>query len=231
MKRRDLLIGLAAVPLAGGCAARAPAWVRRSTGRYTREFALPPTPGPGGPPLDAVLHARRSIRAYRTEPLHVATIGRLLWAGQGVTSRDGKRTAPSAGMSYPLELYVVTAGELMHYLPDAHRVQVRDVADLRPGLVDAAGGQAEIATAPAVLVLAAAPSRTQRKYGSRGTSFVEREAGHAAQNILLQATALGLGAVPIGSIDPSAAAAVLGLPPDQVVLYAIPVGHVPPGSG
>jgi SagB-type dehydrogenase family enzyme len=229
VKRRDLLIGLAAVPLAGGCAARAPSWVRRSTGRYTREVTLPP-PVLGGPPLDEVLHARRSIRSYRAEPLPVATLGRLLWAGQGLTSSDGKRTAPSAGMIYPLELYVVTPQELMHYLPHAHSVQVRDVADLRPGLVEAAGGQAELGSAPAVLVLAAVPARTQRKYGARGTSFVDREAGHAAQNILLQATALGLGAVPIGSIDPSRAAVVLGLPPGQLVLYAIPVGHVDPGA-
>ena len=53
------------------------------------------------------------------------------------------------------------------------------------------------------------------------------EVGHAAQNILLQAAALGLAAVPVGSLDPSRAADTLALPADQTVLYLIPVGHVP----
>ena len=51
--------------------------------------------------------------------------------------------------------------------------------------------------------------------------------GHAAQNILLQAAALGLGAVPVGSLDPSRAADTLALPHDQTVLYLTPVGRVP----
>lgn len=226
MKRRDLLIGLAALPLAGGCAAHAPAWVRSATGRFTREIPLP-APVLGGRSLDGVLRARRSVRSYRPEPLRFTTIAQLLWAGQGVTSSDGKRTAPSAGALYPLELYVVTAQQLMHYLPDANRVETRDVADLRPRLQDAAEGQDAIGAAPAVIVMAAVPERTRSRYGTRATSFVDREAGHAAQNILLEATALGLAAVPIGSVDPVGAAEVLGLPPDHVVLYAIPVGRPP----
>jgi nitroreductase len=75
--------------------------------------------------------------------------------------------------------------------------------------------------------LAAVPARTRRKYGARAEAFAQLEAGHAAQNILLQAAALGLAAVPVGSLNPSGAAAVLALPPDQTVLYLIPVGRVP----
>ena len=55
--------------------------------------------------------------------------------------------------------------------------------------------------------------------------LVNREAGHAAQNILLQATALGLAAVPIGGFDPAAVTHLLALPPGQTVLYLIPVGE------
>ena len=58
-------------------------------------------------------------------------------------------------------------------------------------------------------------------------AFVQIEVGHAAQNILLQAAALELAAVPVGSLDPSRAANTLALPTDQTVLYLIPVGHVP----
>ncbi len=84
-----------------------------------------------------------------------------------------------------------------------------------------------MAAAPVVIVVAAVPSRTSGKYGSQAEAFVQIEAGHAAQNILLQAAALGLAAVPVGSLNPSGVAATLALPPDQTVLYLIPVGRVP----
>jgi SagB-type dehydrogenase family enzyme len=137
------------------------------------------------------------------------------------------RAAPSAGALYPLELYVVTPKLVMHYLPDGHQAQTRAASDLRPELKAAAVGQSIITAAPAVVVVAAAPDRTRHKYGAQAEAFVQIEVGHAAQNILLQAAALGLAAVPVGSLDASRAADALALPPDQTVVYLIPVGRVP----
>ena len=117
--------------------------------------------------------------------------------------------------------------QLIHYLPQGHRAETRAVPDLRPGLKAAAFGQPHVGAAPAIIVVAAAPGRTRRKYGARAEAFVQLEAGHAAQNILLQAAARGLAAVPVGSLDPSQAAATLALPTDQTVLYFIPVGLAP----
>jgi SagB-type dehydrogenase family enzyme len=224
VKRRDLLTGVAVAVLAGGCAQQAPPWVRKANARYSKQVALP-APATGGPvSLEQALERRRSERSFRSDPLPIATIGQLLWAGQGITSTDGKRTAPSAGALYPLELYLVTATEVMHYLPRGHRAEVRAGPDLRPELQAAAFGQAPVGAAPDVIVVAAVPDRTRAKYGARAEAFVDREAGHATQNILLQAAAGGLAAVPIGSLDPSRAATALALPSDQTVLYLIPVG-------
>jgi SagB-type dehydrogenase family enzyme len=224
MNRRDLLIGLAAAIGLSGCARRPPSWVRAGGARYGPPEALPAPVTDGATSLERAIAERRSIREFRADPLPLGTLGQLLWAAQGVTSADGKRAAPSAGALYPLELYVVTAGEVLHYLPDGHRIERRAVADLRPRLRDAAFGQRHVGAAPVVIVLAAAEERTTRKYGARGIAFAEREAGHAAQNILLQAAARGLAAVPVGSVDPARAAHVLGLPADQDVRYLIPVG-------
>ena len=47
--------------------------------------------------LEEVLCQRRSIRAYTDEPLTQDEVMKLLWAGQGITSARGLRTAPSAG--------------------------------------------------------------------------------------------------------------------------------------
>jgi SagB-type dehydrogenase family enzyme len=228
MARPDRLAALVMVAvLAAGCAAEAPAWVRSDEGRYGQPVALPAPELDGEVSLEAAIAARRSERTFRDEALSRDVLGQLLWAGQGVTSDDGKRSAPSAGALYPLELYVVTASEVLHYLPDGHRVEVRATPDLRPALQEAALDQTAVGSAPAVVVVAAVRARTRAKYGTRGDDYVQREAGHAAQNLLLQATALGLAAVPIGGIDPAAAAAALALPSDEGVLYLIPVG--PPG--
>lgn len=224
MERRELLTGLAAAGLAAGCASQAPAWVRRAKARYTRQITLPPPSMSGSIALEHAIEQRRSRRTFRPDPLPLATIGQLLWAGQGITGIDGKRAAPSAGAKYPLELYVVTASEVLHYLPQGHRAEIRAQPDLRPELKAAAFGQPHVGAAPVVIVVAAVPSRTTRKYGAPGEAFVQREAGHATQNILLQATARRLAAVPVGSLSPSAAAAALALPPGETVLYFVPVG-------
>jgi hypothetical protein len=91
-----------------------------SEARYTHEIALPKPSVAGAVSLEQAIERRRSVRAFKQDPLPVGAIGQLLWAGQGVTSPDGKRAAPSAGALYPLELYAVTATEVMHYLPHGH---------------------------------------------------------------------------------------------------------------
>jgi SagB-type dehydrogenase family enzyme len=77
-----------------------------------------------------------------------------------------------------------------------------------------------------VFVVTAVYARTERKYGAaRSPRYVHLEAGHAAQNLLLQAVALGLGAVPIGAFDDEGVQEVLGIPEDHRPLYLIPVGR------
>jgi len=86
-------------------------------------ISLPSPKKMGGVSVETALAARRSIRAYTKQPLTMADVGQLLWAAQGVTSPDGKRTAPSAMHRYPLEIAVVAQNVAglpngaYHYLP------------------------------------------------------------------------------------------------------------------
>jgi nitroreductase len=107
-----------------------------------------------------------------------------------------------------------------------------DLCALRavPSTWDRSGGTAgldqdSIREAPAVLVVTAVPSRSAAKHGGRVARYIEPEAGHYAQNVLLQATALDLGAVPIGAFGGAEVATVLHLPADHELLCLIPVGH------
>ncbi|MGF6964907.1 SagB-type dehydrogenase family enzyme [Paraburkholderia sp. WC7.3g] len=220
MKRRELLVALAAGALAESSASLA----QGSQAQYTNEITLPKANVTGTVSLEEAIERRRSVRRFAPKPLPVEAIGQLLWAGQGITSPDGKRAAPSAGALYALELYVVTATEVMHYLPQGHRAETRATSDLRPGLRSVAVDQASVEAAPAVLVVAAEPSRLSQRYGARANLYADLEVGHATQNMLLQAVTLGLVAVTVGAVDGAPAARKLGLPHGQTVVYLIPVG-------
>ncbi len=176
--------------------------------------------------LEEALARRRSVRDFAPAPLSQRELGQLLWAAQGVTSSDGRRTAPSAGALYPLELYVATAAGFFHYDPAHHRLERRTERDLRPALAQAALDQESVREAPAVFVIAAVYARTSQKYGAaRSPRYVHMEAGHAAQNLLLEVTALGLGAVPVGAFRDDPVQRALSLPADEQPLYLLPVGH------
>lgn len=188
-------------------------------------IALPAPVDTAGVTLMHALRHRRSVREFGARPLSLMELSRLLWAAQGVTGPGGQRTAPSAGALYPLELYLSTADGLYHYRPQDHRL-AQVGPDLRSGMQRAALGQEAVGEAPAVFVFAAVYRRTAVKYGGeRGARYVHFEVGHAAQNLLLEAAALGLGAVPIGAFDDARMARALGLPPDHEPVYLIAVGE------
>jgi len=187
---------------------------------------LPPPRQVGDLSLEEALTQRRSVREFSDTPLTADELGQLLWAAQGITSTAGQRTAPSAGALYPLEIYVVTDEGVYHYEPQDHRLVSQVQGDQRSELHAAALRQAAVLNAPAVVVIAAIYERTAQKYGAeRSPRYVHLEAGHAAQNLLLQAVALNLGAVPVGAFEDKKVQEALGLPSDQQPLYLIPVGH------
>jgi SagB-type dehydrogenase family enzyme len=185
---------------------------------------LPQPVTDGSVSLEQALLRRRSIREFTKDELTLAQISQLLWAAQGITDASGFRTAPSAGALYPLELYVATRAGLEHYEPQGHRLARVSDTDGRPALGRAAR-QGTVSDAPAVFVITGVASRTAARYGpTRATRYVNLEAGHAAQNLLLQAVTLGLGAVVVGAFDDGDVLRVLGAE-GQVPLYLIPVGR------
>jgi len=222
-----LLILASALSLAlTGCLPGFPTRVQEVTASpQAEEIALPAPRLKGEMSLEETLTARRSVREFTDEELTLEEISQLLWATQGITAAWGGRTAPSAGALYPLEVYVATADGLYHYVPQGHKAIVESRADLRGELWRAGLSQNAIREAPAVFVITAVYARTAKKYGGRAERYVKLEAGHAAQNLLLQAVALGLGGVPIGAFYDDQVQSALSLPLDHEPLYLIPIGH------
>jgi SagB-type dehydrogenase family enzyme len=172
-----------------------------------------------------VLGHRRSVRAFTRDPVDEASIAHLLWAAQGVTAPWGGRTAPSAGALYPIEVSVATSDGVRRFLPDEGGTVLLTPEDRRPRLAAATGGQQAADLAPALFVLTAVLARASGKYGDRAERYVQLEAGHVCQNVLLEATAMGLGAVPLGAFSDDAVRDAIGVGDDELPLYIVPVGH------
>jgi SagB-type dehydrogenase family enzyme len=190
------------------------------------ELITLPKPNQKGPmSLEQTISARRSRRDFSPEPLTLEQIGQLTWAAQGQDARSRYRTTPSAGATYPLELFVVTSDGFFRYLPAEHSLEKVLEQDLRSALSSAAWGQEFIRAAPLTLVFAARFSRTTNRYGQRGIRYVYMEAGHAAQNVHLQAESLGLGSVAVGAFDDASVSKVLSLQDYTEPIYMVVVGY------
>jgi SagB-type dehydrogenase family enzyme len=180
--------------------------------------------------VEEALLKRRSIRDYTAQSLTLKELAQLLWAAQGTRDPGVLRTAPSAGATYPLKVYAVVgdgaaiAGGIYSYNPQTHRLLKVVDGDKRSALAAAAIDQQFITRVPVNLVITAVYERTTDHYGQRGIRYVDMEAGHVAQNVYLQAVALGLGVVVVGAFDDSGVADILKLPENEKPLYIIPVG-------
>lgn len=184
----------------------------------------------GSVPLERCIQQRRSVRGFRDEALSVGQLGQLLWAAQGITAADGKRAAPSAGALYPLELYVIcrnvasVAAGVYRYQPRRHDLVLATPGHRYEELEAATHGQEWILTAPAVICIAAVFERTTVVYGDRGRGYVYLEAGHAAENLMLQAVALSLATTMVGAFNDDKVSHLLHLGANETPLCLIPVG-------
>jgi len=182
--------------------------------------------------LEEAISKRRSRREFRGSTLTLEHVSQVLWAAQGITNGEGRRAAPSAGALYALDVYLAVGGRAVeglaegvyHYDPKGHALERILEGDVRQTLARLAV-QTFIAEAPVALVITGEYERTSGKYGDRATRYVHMEVGHAAQNVYLQAEALGLGTVVAGSFQDEAVVQALGLPAGHRPLYMMPIGY------
>lgn len=183
--------------------------------------------------VEEALLKRRSIRSYQNQPLTLAELGQIVWSAQGITKTGRNlRTSPSAGATYPLEVYVVVgsvkdlAAGIYKYKPDSHELVLVAQGDKRLDLSKAALSQRSVASSAVVIIFSAVYERTTKRYGQRGVMYAHIEVGHASQNVYLQAVSLKLGTVVIGAFEETGVKKVLHLPADEQPVYLMPVGKI-----
>ena len=184
----------------------------------------------GSVSIEQCISQRRSVRGFRNQSLTADELGQLLWAAQGVTTADGKRAVSSAGALYPLQLYTACSkvsgmtGGVYRYDPGNHELLLVSPGHQCEKLFDAARGQEWIASAPAVICIAADFERTTSRYGARGRGYVYMEAGQAAENLMLQAVALGLASTIVGAFGDEDVKHLLQLALNETPLCLLSVG-------
>jgi SagB-type dehydrogenase family enzyme len=191
--------------------------------------------------LEETILKRRSVRKYNREPLNLSQLSQILWSAQGVTGTMGLKAAPSAGATYPLEIFVfvgkrgviaskarqateeLQAG-IYHYEADSHSLRLHKANDLTPDLARAALDQEFIFDAPVNIVICALYHRTSSSYGRRGERYVHIEVGHVSENIHLQAVALGLATVEVGAFYDEEVRKLIDVEEQIKPLYIMPLG-------
>lgn len=194
---------------------------------------LPEPANDGSVSVEYALQNRRSVRSYSNKPMTISQVSQILWAAQGITTQSrGFRTAPSAGALYPLEVYVIIDNVdeldqgLYKYKVRGHQLRKLKKGEINRDLAGAALGQACIKQAAMLVVFSAVYERTTGKYSDRGERYVHMEAGHAAQNVYLQAESLELGTVVVGAFNDDKVEKLLNMPENETALYILPVGSI-----
>ena len=204
-----------------------------SGGQGAEAIKLPPPIKQGGMPLAEALEVRRAVRRFASRPLDLAQISQLLWSADGTSDPRGLRTAPSAGATYPLDLYLVVgergvadlAAGVYRYQVGAHALTPVALGDIRAAVARASLQQSWMTQAPVMVVITGEYRRCAARYGERGVRYTHMEAGNASQNLFLAAEALGLGAGIVGAFEDKGLAQVLKLPPAHEPLLVMPVGY------
>jgi SagB-type dehydrogenase family enzyme len=184
--------------------------------------------------LEKAIANRRSQRGFTGEKMALAELAHLLHYSSGITDkRHGFRAAPSAGATYPIELYTIVnnveglAKGTYHYLISSHELELVREGDFRNEMSRAALQERMFKEANVIIALSAVFQRTQQRYRERAQRYICFEAGHIAQNTYLIATSLGLGACVIGAFHDNEFNRLLGLDgKNESVLYLIAVGKI-----
>jgi len=204
-----------------------------SGGQGEEAIKLPPPVKTGGMPLVEALTVRRTVRRFASRPLDLGHISQLLWGADGTSDPRGHRTSPSAGATYPLDLYLVVgergvaglAAGIYHYQVAEHALTPVAPGDARAAVAQSCLHRSWMAEAPVMVVITGEYRRCTARYGDRGVRYTHMEVGNVSQNLFLTAEAQGLGAGIVGAFEDKALAQAVQLPQAHEPLLVMPVGY------
>jgi len=200
-----------------------------------RQVELPRDFSFRGLSVEEAIQQRRSVRRYAEEPISLLELSRLLHYASGITEKSRElRAAPSAGATYPIELYPVVnkvtglAPGIYHYALREHKLELVAEGDFRRPLTNACLRQGFVGASAVAVGMTAIFARTERRYGKRAAQYVHMEIGYIGENLYLAARSMGMGACAVGAFKDEEVAKVLGIDgKTEVPLLVTTVGRLP----
>jgi nitroreductase len=171
------------------------------------DIRLPAPQKSGGMPLLDALNARKSSRRTTGEAPTMQQLADVLWAANGVTRPDGKRTAPSAMNRQEIEISVLTRDGLYEW----------DAEDNELDRVSTSVDLADQLNGASMMLIFSYDDDDQT------ASYAQVDCGFVGQNVYLFCTSQGWNCVFLGSIDRGKLARALDCKESEV-LYGMRIG-------
>lgn len=197
---------------------------------------LVPLPEPvldDGLSAEEAMTRRVSVRDHRGATMGLDQLSRLLALAGGLREGGRRRTTPSSGALYPIELYPVVHDVkglepgVYHYAVADHGLHRLRSGDLRTETVRHGLMQEFLGTANVVLYVTMLLPRMRPKYRERSYRYGLIEAGHVGQNVYLAATSMGLGPCAVGAYTDDAVDQLLGIDgTEELSVYMLSVGTI-----
>ncbi len=170
--------------------------------------------------LTDVLAKRRTCRSFTAEGITDQQLANILWCTAGISSADGKRTAPSCLNLQAVTVYVLRSDGVWRYDAKAGRLEQISADDVRAA--STLQQHAFVDRSPATLVFVM--ENTPRTAMAR-PDWCYLDAGAMVQNAYLACEAQGLAGVARGSADWEALGKAMGLPATMVPIFCFTLGY------
>lgn len=180
----------------------------------------------GGKSLMQALSERKSSRDFAARELPLQTLSSLLWAANGISRPDGRRTAPTGLNVQDIDVYVMLASGVYRHDAKSNTLEPVNPGDHRT----AAGRQPFTHSAPVNLFYVHDRARGMKADEANTQRYAGIHAGAIMQNVYLFCAKENLATVARANIDYDACAKALKLAPGQRVVLGQSVGY-PPDDG
>lgn len=182
--------------------------------------------------FEALLDYRESNRNFWDLPLSLAELSKIIGSCRIVDTKrkPERRTYPSGGARFPVELYVVSynINELKqgayHYNMKDNNLELlleKNLKSQRRKLISPF-----LENPAATIIFTSVIARSEVKYGLRAYPYSLIEAGHMGQNILLAASEIGIGSCSVSGFIDDTVKKILDLTDDEIPIYSISIGKV-----
>ena len=185
-----------------------------------KTIKLPPPDKAGGKPLMQCLTERKSERKFDSKPLPPQILSDLLYAADGISRPDGRKTVPTARNLQSQEVYAAMPDGLYLYHPKTHSLDLVKAGDIR----EKCGMQAIHKTAPIVLIYVGDVSKIGKNAAEK-VFYAANHAGYASQNVYLYCTSAGLATVVCGLVNKPELEKAMELPGTKRVQLTQPVAY------